>query len=106
LDNIFNFCLPKICEAVDAYHEKNLQSGFSKENTISVLWNPVYCRDETHYYDVLSEIFMLDGKPLGEGIHDVVKEYYTKMVVQQHTGSAEAMSLAWNNDYYLSPNSV
>lgn len=90
LNDILNFCLPRIYKAVHAYHKRNRQSTFSKENTRSILSNPLQDHDEKHYYDVLSEIFKLDGNLIEQGVYDIVEEYYAeRAVVQQHVGSAE-----------------
>jgi hypothetical protein len=83
LNDILNFCSPKISKAIDAYHQKNPQSTFSKEATRSILSSPLQDSDEKHYYDVVSEVFKLDGKPLKDGIYDLVTEYYNERVVVQ-----------------------
>jgi hypothetical protein len=49
-----------------------------------------------HYYDLLSEIFMLDGKTLQEGISDKVKEFYGVSVVEK-----PRLYLAFNSEFHL-----
>ncbi|KAF2002135.1 hypothetical protein P154DRAFT_533382 [Amniculicola lignicola CBS 123094] len=97
LKNLLIFCLPKIRKAVHAYHKNNPQNTFCQRGTESVLYNPVNNRDENHYYGVLSEIFKLDGKPLEEGIYEVVDADY-RLQIHCHAGSAEEMQ---ENDMML-----
>jgi hypothetical protein len=54
--------------------------------------------DEEHYYDLLSEIFMLEEKTLQEGIRAKVKDFYKANVVEE-----PRLGLAYGSEFHLSP---
>jgi hypothetical protein len=64
-----------IPKAIDAYHKKNPQSAIKRETSERILAFPME-DDEKYYWDTLSEIFLLEGNPLQEGIHKRVEEFH------------------------------
>jgi hypothetical protein len=64
-----------IPKAVDAYHKKNPQSTIKREMSDRILAFPMEGY-EKHYWDILSEIFLLEGNGLQEGIYKRVEEFH------------------------------
>jgi hypothetical protein len=105
LQDILDFFSPEIPQAVNAYHEKNPKSTFSKKKSWSVLFNPVQGRDEDHYYNLLSELCYLHGNTLEEGMRRMVGMCRSDRAVgQQDVGSEEVANvIPWFNELHLSP---
>lgn len=78
----YKFFGPHIPAAIDAYKKKNPQSSISKEESFKILENPGK-NDEEHYHDLLSEVFMLGGRTLRDGISYKVREFYAVSVVKK-----------------------
>jgi hypothetical protein len=108
LQDILDFFWLEIPRAVDAYHDKCPKSTFRKQESWSVLSNPVQDRDEGHYYDLLSELCYLHGATLEGGIHNMVEVYRSERAAgQQHVGSEEVANVfPWFNELHLSPDTV
>jgi hypothetical protein len=83
-----------IPKAIDAYHKKNPQSTISREMSDKILAFPIEDY-ETHYWDLLSEIFLLEKNELQEGIHERVEEFHKALAIEL------CVALPYNSEFHL-----
>jgi hypothetical protein len=88
---VYRSIIPK---AIDAYHKKNPQSAVEREMSVKILVDAMEGY-ERHYWDLLSEIFLLEGNELREGIHKRVEEFY------KAPGMEPCVALPYNSEFHL-----
>jgi hypothetical protein len=93
LQAFLKFYQPIIPSAVDAYHEKNPQSAIKREMSGKILELAIQGY-EKHYWDLLSEIFLLKGDGLQEGIHGMVEEFHKEV------GMEPCIALLYNSEFH------
>jgi hypothetical protein len=75
-----------IPKAIDAYHKKNPQSAISREMSDKII---------AYYWDLLSEIFLLEENELQEGIHERVEEFHKALAIEP------CVALPYNSEFHL-----